>query len=117
LHRKLRPTHGVVITLQKARELLAAEGREFMDSISADEPKQRGALGVVPIIYQLSFSEDTIRATALTIPPLHLIKAMQARDNWGVNWVNKLQVAVDENKYFNRNQRETTTSWTQPNGS
>ena len=90
LHRKLRPTQGVVITLEKARELLGTEGHSFMDSIQVEESKKRGALGAVPVIYQLSYSEDTIRTSAMAIPPLDLIKAMQARDNWGANWVRML---------------------------
>jgi len=60
LNRKLRLTHGVAITLEKACELLATEGHAFMDTIRAEESKKRGALGVVPVICLLSFSEDII---------------------------------------------------------
>jgi hypothetical protein len=49
LHRKLQPAHGMVVTLEKAREL-STEGHSFMDSIPVEETKQRGALGAVPII-------------------------------------------------------------------
>jgi hypothetical protein len=90
LHRKLRPTHGVAITLEKARELLGTEGHSFMDSIQVEETKKRGALGTVPVIYQLSYSEDTIRTSTIIIPSLDHIKRMQARDNWGANWVRSL---------------------------
>jgi hypothetical protein len=90
LHRKLQLTRGVVITLEKARELLVAEDPKLMDNIPVEELKQRGALGVVPMIYQLSFSEDAMLTSMITIPPLHLIKPMQAKDNWGANWVRQL---------------------------
>jgi hypothetical protein len=90
LHRKLRPTHGVAITLEKARELLGTEGHSFMDSIPVEETKKRGALGAVPVIYQLSYSEDIIRTSAVAVPPLDHIKIIQARDNWGANWVRSL---------------------------
>jgi len=90
LHRKLRPTHGVAITLEKAHKLLGTEGHSFMDSIPVEETKKRGVLGAVPAIYQLSYSEDIIRTSAVAVPPLDHIKISQAGDNWGENWVRSL---------------------------
>lgn len=87
LNQKLKLDNGIAITLQKARELLGTEGKPFFDSHDPDEIKKQGALGSVPIIYYIKHSKDTVQTSLVRIPPLHLVKDMQAQNDWGSNWV------------------------------